>query len=766
VIDKLTGTSDSARFTASYVQNGLTFFGNEQQQAELTINVWNLQFDAELIEALSPFLHDETERLLAQYDYDGTTDLYAELSCQNSRWFPKNLSMQISDIGFVHRAFPYRLDRLSGNLLVDETAALHFNFTSKQDALLKAVIDGHYHNIFEDATGKVEIFGENVPIDSKLFRALPLPTQQVVQSLQPSGTLKARLIFELPPGDVPINKQFDIALDHVALRYEHFPYPLRDVTGFLHCNGDVWEFRDVSGTNGTAVVNGTGYLRPIGGVYDAAQEFVLHISAEELLIDDQITQAMRHEQQQLLQNLNVNGKINLVAQIQYRTDDKQLNLHFHAEPRPGLSICPEKFPYKIEDIVGTVRYENGRVFAENLTGTHRNTKLQSGLDCQFDGEGQSVLHLSPLAIDLLQADRELLDALPKHFQDFLESVQITNPFNLSGGIEYRQSALGEQAVGWDLKCILFQNGAKLGMSVENICGIVRSTGHSAADQLQLNGELYLDSFMVSGFQGTDVRGPFFFDNKHLRLGVPANPLRPDIVPQPLLGKFCGGVMRAHGLVVLDNGISFSINADLLDADLTKIAQVVEPMAKNTSGTLNCSNVNLRGMGTNWETVSGEGKIQLRDANIGGAPVMVRLFRELRIKESDANAGMFSSVDIDFRLSGWEMFYNSVVFEGGLVSMHGDGMVRLDNRQIDLTMKTRLGSRRMQIPLISDVLGGVSDQLVQLRITGSFTDPYVTRVALPEIQKGLQQIQPDSAVPQPPVSRNRLAPSKLFQWNPL
>ena len=98
-------------------------------------------------------------------------------------------------------------------------------------------------------------------------------------------------------------------------------------------------------------------------------------------------------------------------------------------------------------------------------------------------------------------------------------------------------------------------------------------------------------------------------------------------------------------------------------------------------------------------------------------------------------------------------------------MHGNGMLRLDNRQVDLMMKTRLGNRRMQIPGISDIIGGAGDQLVQLRVTGPLADPTVTRVVVPEIQKVLQQIQPDD-VPPPSATRDRLAPSRLFPWNPL
>ena len=766
-IDKLTGNSDGAQLAASYIQEGLTFFGDRRQRAELTLNVRNLRFDDTLVEALSPFLNDEVERLLARFDYEGTTDLHALLFCQNGVWHPKAVEMQISEIGFAFREFPYRLDRLAGNLFIDESALLRFRFTSKLDAPLKTEIDGHYYNLFDDPAGKVEVTGEDIPIDLKLFRSMMPAIQDVIDSLNPAGRLNARLLFELPPGDVPLKKQFEITLDNVSLRYEHFPYPLRDVTGTLHYDGNVWQFVDVTGSNGSAVVRGNGHVHPVGSIYDPAQEFVLKVSAEELSVDDQITQALLNpDQQQLLKSLNVNGRVNLDAQIQYRTNDRNLHLSFQAVPQAGLSIQPDRLPYRIEDIRGEIRYENGRVHAETLTGTHRNTRLQSKLDCRFDVEGESVLLLSPLAIDQLQANRELLDALPTHLRDFLESLEITRPFNLSGGIEYRQNAQGEQTVRWDLNCILHQNSAKMGMHFENIFGAVRLQGHSAGGQLHLDGELNVDSLTVNGFQVTSVRGPFAFDGRNLRLGVPVNQLRPDIPARRLSGRFCDGTIHAHGLVVLDNGFSYNINADLIGADLATIAREIEPTVRTTSGTLNCINLNLQGIGTKWETVRGTGAIQLRDANIYGAPVMVRLLRELRIRETDPDAGMFSSVDVGFHVSGLQMFFNSVIFEGGAISLHGDGMMRLDNRQVDLTLKTRLGNRRTQIPVISDIIGGVGDQLVQLRVTGALGDPSVTRVPVPGVQTALQQIQSDDDLPPPAaVSRRPLSPSRMFQWNP-
>ena len=766
VIDKLTGNSDGAQLAADFVQEGLTFSGNQRRQAELTVNIRSLRFDDKLVETLSPFLNDATEALLAKFDYDGMTDLHAQLLCRDGAWHPKSIEMQISEVGFAYREFPYRVDRLAGNLLVDETAALHFRFTTKLDAALKAVIEGHYKNIFVDPAGTVEIIGENIPIDPKLIHSLPLTVQQVANSLNPTGKLKSRLIFELPPGDVPLKKQFDIALDQVSLRYDHFPYPLREVTGFLRCDGSAWQFRDVSGTNGATVVNGNGYLRPIGGVHNDAQEFVLLVSAEELPIDDQITQALLNpDQRQLLQGLNVNGKVNLEAQIQFRTDDRNLNLAFQADPLPGLSIQSDRLPYKIENIEGKIQYENGRVFSETLTGTHRSTKLQSKLDCRFDVGGQAILRLEPLTIDQLHANRELLDALPAYFRDFLGSLEITQPFNLSGGIEYRQTAQGEQAIDWNLNCILHRNSAKLGLHFENIFGKICLTGQSVGDQLRLAGDLDVD-LMVNGFQVTSVRGPFAFDGKQLQLGVPMNLMRPEIPARRLTGKFCDGLIYADGLVML-NGMSYSINADLMGADLAKVVREIEPTVRTMSGTLNCVNLNFHGIGTKWETVRGTGTIQHRNANIYGAPVIVRMLRELRIRETDPDAGMFSSVDVDFRISGLQVFFDSVIFEGNALSMLGDGMMQLDSRQVDLTMKTRLGNRRTQIPIISPIIHGVGDQLIQLRVTGPISDPTVKRVPVPEIQKALEQIQAEDDLPSlpPPTSRNPLAPSRMFQWNP-
>ena len=761
IIDKLTGNGDFARLAASYTQKGLAFFGDARQQAELTVSLQDCRFDEQLAKALSPFFNEETNRLIEQFDFDGTSDLYAQLACRNGIWHPKSVSMQISDIGFSYHEFPYRIDRLSGNLYIHENALMRFNLKSKQDSPHNTVIDGHYYNIYEDIAGRLEVFGDHVPIDQKLIRAFQPKTQEIANSLHPSGKLHAKLVFTLPPGNQTVNKHFDIILDNVSLRYDLFPYPLRDVNGLVHYDGNVWQFYEMSGSNGLATVKGKGFLRPVAG---NSQEFVLSLLAEDLPIDEQIMHALiQPEKRQMLQSLNINGKVHLAAQIQYRTDLKHLDLKFQTAPRPGLSIYPEQFPYKIENIAGEIHYENGRIFsAIPLSGTHRDTRLRSGFDCRFSPDGQFSLHLNPMMAEHLHANKELLHALPNQLRDFLESIQLTRPFSLSGSIENLQSRQGQQRVNWDLNWFLRQNSVHLGVPVEDICGSIRLVGGAANEQVQLQGELNLDSLTVSGFEATAIHGPFSFDGNQLRLGIHDNHLASNVVARPLTAQFYDGTIRAKGLVIAGRDVSYHILADLHGADLAKVAHVARPTQQKTTGTLNCVNVVLRGVGTSRESLEGTGTIQLRDANIYGTPVIVRLLRELRIRESDPNAGMFSTVDVGFRIGGANIHLDPVVLEGGAISLRGDGVIRLANQQLDLTMKTRLGNRRVPIPVISEILGGVGDQLVQLKITGSIGDPVVSRVAIPEVQKALMPIQPEEALPA--ASQNR--PPRILPWRPL
>lgn len=776
-VERLVGLGEAARFALSYSQEGLV----EVRGGRMTTTFRGLAFDPTFVEILSPLLNESTENLLKRFDYDGVTDLDAALAFREGRWTPERIHLNFSELNFSFRDFPYKVERLRGTLDVDATARLEFQLQTRPEDPLKVEIVGRYGNVFADPVGEVKILGNDVPIDAKLLASIPEETRRIIQTLHPTGKINADLSIKLPPNDLPLENIFEINLVDVAVLYDGFRYPVREIHGMLRMERGVWNFENLVGKNGLTTVGGRGFLRPVtvaaadGETGVAADELFLELQIQDLPIDEQLTTALPDAgKQEILKGLQVRGNVHLDAKVRLlawedSTRKDALSLWFAARPRPGLSIHPERFPYRIENLEGEIVYQDGRITAQRLTGTggRRETRFSAGLDCRFAENGHWRLRLSPMEIDQLSSERELRDALPNTFQGFVENLKIANPVNLKGSLEL--SKQGEEApllAVWDLALILHRNNMEIGIPMEDMFGTIRLTGFSLDEQVRAAGQLQLDSVTVHDFQATELSGPFFYDGTarppRFYLGQPAmialppppqlgaipdfagsSWFRENQNPLPVRGTIFGGRFYCESLVSLDQTITYGIKAGLNGADLSKIAKEMEPKAKSIAGTLNAW-AHLGGHGRTLETIGGRGGIELRNANIYEAPGMVRLLRELSIRETDPNAGTIKAADIEFRLAGNQVHFPQIVLEGNAFLLHGSGAMQIDNRHLDLTLKTRLGNRRAQIPVVSDIIGGAGDQLVQLRVRGPISDPTVKQVALPGVQHLIQTIQSDDS----------------------
>ena len=788
VIDRLTGLGEAARFTVSYRQKGLT----ERRNASLTAKVKGLSLDREFVQAIHPFLNERTRRLVARFGHSGTGDLSTELTFADGVWKPRYLDVQFTELNFVFLEFPYSVERLGGKLHIDDAGKIGFDLLTKHGEAVWVQVRGSYENIFDDPTGQVEIRGVDVPIDAKLMKTIPPQYLQVVRSLHPIGKVNAVLRFGLPPGRQPLQKHIEIGLNKVAVQYDKFPYPLRDIDGQLVLDDDHWTFRNIRGENESAKITLEGHLRPLPKIEGTplSHEFELRILADDLPVDGQILDALLNPSyREQLTGLQAKGKVNLDALVRYHSAENNLSVGFHAKPCPGLQICSKNFPYKIDNVQGEIVYDNGVVVAENLRGNNRDTKFSSGIYCRFSPDGSWNLRIHPLMVDQLPPYRELRDALPPSLQTIFENLQLRKAVNLRGAVEfYKAGPDAPLRTAWDLGIHLHQNSVNLGLTVDNIFGKVRLMGTSEDNDFRLGGELGIESATIYGCQVTDLYGPFFYEGSQhqvflgqpsqIALGPPpgeisdAMPIRrafqasPWFVKsptaRPLSGCLFDGKFLSEGRVTTGNSMTYSVYLNLFDANLAQFAKELEPGVRNVEGKLNAG-IHLSGMGHKMETLGGNGAIQLRNANIYELPAMMRLLRELSIRDVSEKTGAFSSADVNFRIKGNTVFLDPLIFDGNAFNLQGSGTMRLDDRTVELMMGARLGNRRSQIPIISPVLGGVGDQFVQLSVHGSLSEPTFSRVLVPGVQRAIREIQGDeAAVPTPQTDRNT-GPGKLFPW---
>lgn len=735
-INKLTASGEAGRIAVTYSQQGLL----KRQSAELTANIRGLTVDERLAEVLSPFLNGKTQQILAKFDYNALADVHAELCYKNNRWEPKSVSLQVAELAFAYKNFPYKAERLSGSIYIDnksgDNPAINFRFLSRPDDPLKVTVEGHYRNLTADVTGVTDIIAENVPIDDKLITSLPETTRQLANDLHPSGKLNAHLVFRLTPDEMPsaesssagLEKEFDIVLQNTSAKYEKFPYPVNNITGMLQFRNDIWTFEHVTASNGSASFQCSGSLHP--------DMFKLNVFAGNLPADEQLTAAVTETQKhQLLKSLHIQGNVDVNAQIVYQIGDRHLDLRFQSLPRAGLSLCPDKFPYRFQNVSGNFLYENGTLRCGLVETANGDVQMQTALDFCSDAAGQSVLTLSNLHVRQLTVGSELLAALPDNLRSIIVTTGLKEPTGISGNIRFVSGAKTDSQ--FDLTLFLHNNSVRFGFPADHITGRIRFTGGSADNQLHISGGLHLESLTVHQLPVTEMKGTFSYNNNRLQIGLPANRLKPDVPPQPVTADYFGGKLYGEGLVMFGDRISYSINSALYGADLALLAKQFSPASKRTAGTLNCTDINIQGIvppanQQNAAPIAASGKIELRNADVYEAPAMLRLLRELGIREKDPNTGTFNSADINFKMSGNQVSFDPIIFEGNLLSIFGSGTMFLDSRRIDLMMKTRLGNRRTQIPLISGLIGGVGDQIMQWRIAGPADNPSVERVALPNL----------------------------------
>jgi hypothetical protein len=203
----------------------------------------------------------------------------------------------------------------------------------------------------------------------------------------------------------------------------------------------------------------------------------------------------------------------------------------------------------------------------------------------------------------------------------------------------------------------------------------------------------------------------------------------------LAARFCGGNFYANGWVTLEATPRYVVNATLTDADLARCAQEFAVGHRNLRGKI-MATANLTGSGRTRNTLSGDGGIQLTEANVYELPVMISLLKILSIRSPDQNA--FSDASMKYQIQGEHIYLDPIVFHGDAISLRGKGELNFQS-QIGLTFYATVGRGELDLPVIKQVFSGASQQMMRIHVDGTLQNPETRREALPAVNQVLQEI---------------------------
>ena len=427
------------------------------------------------------------------------------------------------------------------------------------------------------------------------------------------------------------------------------------------------------------------------------------------------------------------------------------------EPVPdSVAIRPVFFPYELKNLKGAITFTDGRADFKRLKGIHDRTEVSASGFCACEPNGHWQLHFDEIAADRVRLDTDygLRNAIPVRLRNAINQLRPTGIVNLSGAVDFQGNSAADSISGalpgecnvvssWqNLEIEMAPEGTlHAGVDLQQIDGGITLTGsydghRPDGQRLLTRGELNVESLTWKNFQFTKLRGPLWIDDRQVIIGQSSESPGGNGTPRRVSALCCGGEVKADGIVQLGDVPSFTIRAACENVDLNKFCTDSVPGRQKLKGRI-LAGVNVSGTAAGLHTLRGYGEVQLSNADVYELPVMVALLKVLNLKPPDTNA--FTTSDFQFRLDGEHVVLNKVQFSGDAISLEGNGEMNL-NTELRLTLHTLPGRSDMQLPIWKNVIGGASEQIMQIQVTGTLAEPKMKREPFPGINQAIQSLQ--------------------------
>lgn len=702
---------------------------NSPLYAEVVCN--QFRFD----DKLRDFLPEGWHEVWGHYRPAGEIDARLIFAFDGRAWNP-DLSVECRNVSFTHHDFPYRLQRGRGTLTLKDDV-LDINLAARSTSGL-VQIAGRIQHPGPAGYGYLDITSDSIRFDQELFDALAQPVRNTVLSLHPDGDFRLEARVWRPPGSTALaRRKAIIHLNRCAMRFEHCPYSFHNVEGQINVDDAVWTFANLSGTNDTGRFTCSGQLAPGEGGYHLALDF----TGTDVPLDAELRAALGPAGQQLWTDLKPRGSVDAEWKVRYVTNQPGLGLWARIVPRPdATSIEPAAFPYRLDNVSGVAVYDNGTVHLERFRARHGNVQFDTRGQCQFFADGAWRIAFDDLSVDRLRIDRDLYTALPERLKTVVNQLNPTGSMNLRGMIAFARSAAPEEpvAVDWDLNLLFQHSSIDCQVLLNDISGGVRLSGRFDGRRVASRGALDLDSLTYKDVQITEIRGPIWIDDDRVLFGSWAERKQSDENKRYVTAKLYGGTVLADLAVLQEATPRYHFRASVVNADLNRLSNEAIRGRQELHGEI-LGGLDVQGNALGPHTLSGQGYLRLRNADIYELPQMVRLLSLLSIKPPDDTA--FTDSDIDFWIGGEHVYFDRITFNGDAVSLVGTGQMDLDTN-LELTFYTMIGRQDWQLPIIGDVSRAAAQQIFQIQVTGDVAEPRITRETFPGVSQALQQLVVD------------------------
>lgn len=769
----------------------------EQRVRRVEFTVKDAKFGQELFDKLPPKYAEVYEMFLPA----GYADITYEQSV-DANGTRKHCILRPKNMAAKYRGFAYPVDRIRGTVDVNlNHPGIRYDVDLVGEGNGKPVtLKGHIVGGSERDVDLV-IKGSDIVLDQQLIDVLPDQYPRFVRSLHPTakGDFVAKIRHNArirrDHGPEVYDNEFDIDIRHGSLKYDEFPYPLRQLVGKLWIRtvpeqptmkapapglplapttsetGSL-EFRDF-----TAIGPGNCKLKIKGSKVPEAGGMLLSlwVQGESVPLDGELARSLtKLKMDKSWATFDPSGRMN--CEIDVRIHDRDVPAGQAATFIPardlelgmafnGLEIRPTFFPYRMTDVAGQVAYAQGQVELHHFRAKHGTSNITlPAAEVLLPPTGHLWADLYDLRIQPLVFDRELLMALPKGLRSAFEGLELKGNLALhlrrmviddrntpaKPPVEPRLITVGNTphtARGampsepaklptfyWDATLTFREASFSTGVPWAGATGEMSSRGLYVGDKL---GRVLAN---VGIDRATVMKQPVESVSAHFDV----DPRRPDIVSVPWIkGKLYGGDVGGEARFELTTPLRFDLalrGSKLKLEELARVNQLGPKTHVEGLATAQLTLSNAPDAKSGLPILQGSGSIDIPNGKMLDLPVILDVIKLARLRPMDHTA--FEEAHAVFRIRGNRLRIGQLDLIGNAISLSAEeGEMDLDGNNALIQFYTVWTNIRSLLGGSGEIPAWVSSNLYKIKVSGNLGSekPKVTQEPLPIVMDPIRRL---------------------------
>jgi hypothetical protein len=624
---------------------------------------------------------------------------------------PSRVSLRPEDVSMCFARFAYPVEHLTGALdydLLDHRVNVD---VAGRGSGQPVSIKGTWQGEGTQAEARFDIEAAGVPIDETLLKALPQAEQTLARSFRATGRadIAAHIRRDRGAAVTEYRNEYHVQVRDGTLLWDSFPYLLEHVRGILDIYPHKrWEFRDFHAAHQGGEVDAHGRSTQTHTADGSpAHGIALSIVGRNLPLDSDLRNALgaRHGLLRSWDTFRPRGRLNFVATVDQPTGQAEdLDVRVEAE---GCAALPVFFPYPLQNIGGRFHYHNKRLDLSQVTAWHGDTLLSLGT-------GNVDLHpplgyyadLTDLQARDLVLDEDLLAALPAKLQEAARSLKLHDQCQVKSRLIVSQAAEpGSRPDIYWRDCQVWFNNATLtaGVELSRLTGMLACTGrHDGQQLLGLNGNVLLD-------QTTVLRQPFH----DVQLAFEVRKNAPDVLLVGVHAPLFAGDVSGQVRIDFNSTVRYEVNLTASQIDLKQFGAHNFP--KSGVEGLAVGRLHLTGLGSDIETLDGNGSIDVPTGKILNLPLLLDLLKFLGLHWPDRTA--FEEMHALFGLHGRRVHLRRLDLFGNAISLSGKGEFDIDGNNLQADFYPTWRVEQFLPPAVRPVPSTISKSLLTIDMRG-------------------------------------------------